>query len=81
MEEIALNPMPLTESILELGKGGVLTLIVMLLFIICGLIYVFYKITSNHINHNTEALTKVDGSNHELSKSVDTLGQILERKL
>jgi len=70
-----------TESILALGKGGVMVLIILLLAIICGLIYVFYKVTSNHINHGTEAMAKQAESNRSLSDSVGKLGVIIDRKL
>lgn len=70
-----------TESIMQLGKGGVMVLIVLLIALVAGLIWIVYKITSNHINHATVAMTEQTMSNTSLSTSVDKLGSIIDKKL
>jgi hypothetical protein len=70
MEEIQ----PVTEAIMALGTGGVLTLIFALLAMISGLVWIVYKLAGNHINHSTVVMTKLEGS-------VDKLTETLERKL
>ena len=52
------------EQFWELGKYGASGVMIALIFVILTLVYVIYKLTSNHINHsntifnnNTEALT------------------------
>lgn len=83
MEEnlVTVDPGVVTESILALGKGGVMVLIVMLIALIAGLIWMVYKITGNHISHSTKAMAEQTESNRALSGSVDKLGSIIDKKL
>ena len=68
----------MTESILELGKYGVVGVIIALILVIVLLIKYYHKLTTNHINHSNEIFNK---NTEALTKFNETLNSTSEKEL
>jgi len=79
------------ESILnalaQFGDSGVVGICLILMTLLGGVFWMYYKTTTNHISHatdafnsNTVAVTKLDGSVDNLTDAIDDLKNEIRSK-